>query len=48
MPHIVQFDVLYKLPDQVLSSTANERFDYIFEAGVWGKSTDGIGVSGAG
>lgn len=48
MPQIVKFDGVYRLPSEILASENSKRFDYIFEEGVWAKSTGGESVSGSG
>ena len=44
----MKIDGVYQLPEEVLSKPSNERFNYIFETGLWARSTGGESVSGAG
>ena len=48
MPQIIKIKGLYKLPDDILESSNEKRFDYIFKNGVWERSTKGESVSGSG
>jgi|TARA_E500000178_G_C16869987_1_gene683885 hypothetical protein len=48
MPQIIKIDGLYKLPSDILEKSNEKRFDYIFEKGIWERSTKGESVSGSG
>ena len=48
MQEIVMIDGLYKLPELILNSPNEKRFDYIYNSGAWAKSTNGESVSGSG
>ena len=48
MPQILKIKGLYKLPDEILNSSNEKRFDYIFKKGIWERSTNGESVSGSG
>ena len=48
MPQVIKFDGQYQLPAEVLAQANDKRFDHIFTNGIWGRSTGGESMSGAG
>ena len=48
MPIVINTDGAYKLPDAVYEESNEKRFDYIFDQGIWARSTKGESVSGSG